>query len=199
MYNIVILELLRHFEGRQGSYSVNSLTYLENFNCSCDDHHNQFISHSKGLTLVELLVTMSLLFIIIFFTIPFTPDFLKKNELECVANEIKIAIHTAKMQALITRDRLALTPILGNNDWSQGMRLFVDNLTHQYTERDKLIYQWHWKYPGVSVTWQGFQSKKYILFSTDMSCSATNGYFMIQSTLRHIKLIINRLGRVKQE
>ena len=142
---------------------------------------------------------MALLGIIVLFSEPFAQSFYKKNQLQRVADEIKIAVHTAKMQALITNDRLVLSPLLGFTDWSEGMLLFVDNIKHQYSKNDKIIHEWHWNLKGVHVSWHGLQSKDYLLFATDLSCSTTNGYFMIQNTLQQqVKLILNRVARVRQ-
>ncbi len=136
---------------------------------------------------------------VLFFSVPFAQSFYKKNQLQQVADEIKTAIHTAKMQALLRHDKLVLSPLTGFTDWSKGMLLFVDNAKHHYSQKDKLLHEWHWTPKGIQVSWHGFQSKDYLLFATDLSCSTTNGYFMIKNNLQQVKLVINRVGRVKQD
>ena len=163
---------------------------------------NQLISlnkRSQGLTLIELLVTLSLLSILFFFSTLLTHSFYKKNQFQIISDEIKMAIYTAKMQALMTRDTLVLTPLSGEGDWSHGMLLFVDNGTHHFIPNDPLLHQWHWASPDIQISWHGFQSKNYLLFAADIRRSTTNGYFMIKNNLhQQVKLIINRVARVRQ-
>lgn len=155
------------------------------------------VKPSAGFTLLELLLCLSLLGIIAFFSLPYTPSLYKQNQLQTVTAEIKSAIHTAKMQALVVGKTLALTPLPDADDWSEGMLLFVDNAKHQYTPHVKPLYEWHWKSAGTHVSWHGFQSKDYLLFATDLRSSTTNGYFVIKNAQQQAKLIINRVGRVR--
>lgn len=158
------------------------------------DKHSRW---SGGLTLVELLVTLSLLSIVLCCSLPLAPSLYKKNQMQMIVDNVKGAIQVAKMQALISGDTLALTPIGGAGDWSDGMLLFVDNVKHQYSSETRLLYQWHWKSVGVDLAWQGFQSRNYLLFAPDMSSNATNGYFIITNHQLQAKLVVNRFGRVK--
>ena len=152
-----------------------------------------------GLTLIELLVCLSLLAIILCFTLPFGSALYQKNQLQLKANAIKNAIQMAKTQALLTGESLALTPLPEALDWSEGMLLFVDDGKHRYTPGLKLVHEWHWKLTGIQVTWHGFQSKDYIRFTSELGRNTANGYFRIaNATNAPIKLIVNRLGRVKE-
>jgi type IV fimbrial biogenesis protein FimT len=101
------------------------------------------------------------------------------------------------MQALAKGKTLTLTPLPNTNDWSKGMLLFVDNSKHQYTYNTEPLYEWHWKSADTDVSWHGFQSKDYLLFTTDLRSSINNGYFLIKNTQEQIKLIVNRVGRVR--
>ena len=150
-----------------------------------------------GFTLIELLVSLSVLAIVLCCSFSFAPALYKKNQLQKVTDELKGAIVFAKIQALLTGDVLALTRLPGSNDWSDGIVLFIDNPKHQYTPDAKLLHEWHWKYAGIHITWQGFQSKAYLLFSPDISNSTVNGSFlMTNENQQQSKLVVNRLGRV---
>ena len=154
---------------------------------------------SAGLTLIELLVSMVIFAIVLCCSFSFSPSVYKKNQLQMVTDEVKGAIHFAKIQSLLTGDILALTRIPGSNDWSEGMLLFVDNGKHQYGPDVKLLHEWHWQLSGVHIIWQGFQSKEYLLFSPDIGSNAVNGYFIIKNHMQQqAKLIVNRLGRIKE-
>ena len=147
----------------------------------------------KGFTLLELLLCLSLVSLIAFFSLLYTSSLYKKNQLQTVTAEIRNAIHAAKMQAFIIGKPLALTHLPHTKDWSEGMLLFVDNAKHQCVQP---LYKWHWK-SGIEVSWHGFQSKDYLLFATDLRSSMTNGYFVIRNAQQHVKLIVNRVGRVR--
>ena len=153
----------------------------------------------NGLTLIELLISLSLLAIVLCFSLPLAPTLYKKNQLQLLSDELSGAIHFAKIQALVTGDVLALTRLPGTTDWSSGMMLFVDNAKHHYTPDVKLLHEWHWSFVGMDVSWHGFQSDDYLLFATDISHNTVNGYFLITTPLQpKVKLVVNRLGRIRR-
>lgn len=155
------------------------------------------VSHARraaGFTLLEILTCLLLLSVISFFSLSYTPSLYKKNQLQALTSEIKSSIHIAKMQALIEGKPLMLAPLYPAN-WSNGMELIIDNPNHQ---KDKPLYEWHWKPANIHVEWHGFQSNEYLLFASDLRASHTNGYFLIKNANQQIKLVVNRLGRVRQ-
>lgn len=151
----------------------------------------------SGFTLLEILLCLLLLSMVTFFSLPYTPLLYKKNQSQTISADIKNAIHTAKMQALLQGQALALTSLNRTNNWSDGMRLVIDNPSHHYQEDSDTLYEWHWTSTGTQVEWHGFQSNEYVLFATDLRSSRTNGYFLIKNADQQIKLVLNRLGRVR--
>ena len=115
-----------------------------------------------------------------------------------IRDEVRGAIHFSKLQALIKGNDLVLTHLPGTDDWSSGMLLFVDNGQHVYTHDTRLVHQWYWHSAGIHLEWHGFQSKDYILFTPDIISSTLNGTFVITNTLQQVKLIMNRLGRIRE-
>ena len=152
-----------------------------------------------GFTLIELLASLTLLVIVLFFSLPQTSVLYKKNQMRLISDGVKEAIQTAKIQALLLNESLVLAPLSGTNDWSQGLMLFADNSKHQFIPGMKLLYEWHWPSSGVNIVWHGFKSEYYLIFAPDIRHNATNGYFMIKNTAQQVRLIVNRLGRIKQE
>ena len=153
-----------------------------------------------GLTLIELLVSLSVLAILVCCSFSFSPSLYKKNQLQRVTDDIKSAIRFAKMQALLTGDIVALTPIATTGGWSEGMLLFVDNVKHRYVSGGTLLHQWRWTLSGIQVSWHGFQSGNYLLFTPDISSSTVNGEFIITNHIQQqVILVVNRLGRVKEK
>lgn len=148
-----------------------------------------------GFTLFELLVCLFLLALVLLFSVPLTATWYKRNQIQTLSSSVKNAIQMAKTQALITGNTLILSHLSEDKDWSKGMLLFVDNAQHKYTPTSKLLYEWHWQQPGIHIEWHGFQSSEYLLFASNLSHSAANGYFMISNGDQQVKLIVNRLGR----
>ena len=152
---------------------------------------------SRAFTLIELLLSLTLLAILLFFAVPFASSMHEKNQIQVIQDDIRSAIRFAKTQAMISGNNILLTPLPDSNDWSNGMLLFVDNPKHHYTADTQPLQKWQWFSSGIQVTWKGFQSSHYLLFSADLSKNATNGTFIIrnQSQIR-VKLVVNRLGMV---
>lgn len=152
----------------------------------------------RGFTFIELLIGIAILAIVITFSIPYTTYFYQKNQSDIILYEIKQAIEFAKNQALVSGKNLILTPLHSSHDWSEGMLLFVDNATHQFSEKDDILYEWHWSYPSIHVSWQGFKSSQYLQFNVNASQNTLNGSFIISDALGHTnRLVINRFGRTR--
>lgn len=154
-----------------------------------------FNSCSKGLTLIEVLLSLILMATVFFFAIPLSSALYQKNQIEVRVHDIEGAIRLAKTEALMRGESLMLMPCSGEH-WSSGIRVVAYHTDHE----PEVIYEWPWPASRVVVHWNGFQSKQYLLFSADVSHHAANGYFLITSPQSHsVKLVINRLGRVRHE
>jgi prepilin-type N-terminal cleavage/methylation domain-containing protein len=151
-----------------------------------------------GFTLLELLVCLAIL-CALFFCLPLESYFYQHNQIDTMSEEIKSTIRYARNIALLKGVPLTLNPLPGRNDWSDGMILFVDNLQHQYTDDDELIYQWEWHRQGIQVEWKGFRSTHYLTFSTLLDKATCNGTFHIFGNhVEQKKLIVNRLGHIRE-
>ena len=156
------------------------------------------VESQSGLTLIEILIGLSLFSVIFLISISFYSSLHKKIELSIIVEEIKGAIQFAKLEAMIEGENLVLAPIFNSKDWSEGIILFVDNKEHKYLANSKIIHEWHWGKSKVHVSWKGFQSSNYLLFSNELSRMAVNGNFIIKNLIGgQVKLIVNRIGRVK--
>ncbi len=143
----------------------------------------------RAFTLIELLLSLALVAILLLFSLPSTSFMNEKNQIEVIQNDIKAAVLFAKTQAVITGKNIILAPLHDSQDWSNGMQLM---------QADKLLQEWRWKSSGIHISWHGFQSSHYLLFSADISQNAVNGFFEIKNnTQRSFKLVINRLGRIR--
>lgn len=150
----------------------------------------------KGFSLFELLVVIAIVATILTFCLPIGSQTLDKNKVALVEKELITGMEYARSMALLIGSNLSLNPLV-NEDWSQGMVLFVDNKTHHLSDKDKVLFQWHWHISPLQVKWYGFRSSAYLTLSSDLRHAAANGRFVIlyqNIEVGHIK--VNRMGRV---
>lgn len=134
---------------------------------------------------------LSIIAVICCFAMPLTETLHQKNHLYVTAGEIKTAIHYAKTQILLHHSPAILRPLSDSNGWSSGIGL--------YDSDTRLIHEWQWPSRAIQVSWHGFQSNHALLFAPDIRQSTSNGYFLIENNGEQKKLIVNRLGRIKDE
>jgi type IV fimbrial biogenesis protein FimT len=158
------------------------------------------MTKSLGLTLIECLLSLFLLSMLFMSALPSVSGLLQKNQMQVLQDDLKSAIFYARSQALIRNQPILLTPLSETNDWSEGITVFVDNETHRYASDSEILFQWHWSYSDVRVTYHGFQANQALRFVPEISQNAVNGYFLIQNQYQQgIKVVINRFGRVRIE
>ncbi len=151
-----------------------------------------------GFTLIELLISLALLGVVLLYAFSFTASFENKNRVQVLADEVSGAIRYARTEALLRGESLILTQSSNGSSWSEGMVLFVDDGTHRYTPGVKLLHEWRWTSKGIVMAWHGFNSEKYLLFSSKLGKNTINGRFEIRSSVHQkISLIVNRWGRVR--
>lgn len=149
----------------------------------------------NGISLIELMITVLLVCGLLLCGLPQLKTQRLKNQMIIRRNELITAVHTARNIAIQTGISMALIP---DKDWSQGMKLYNDNYQHVFSSSDVLKHQWQWQHQGISITWKGFHSDSYLLFSAEAHEAAANGHFILKAeNLPDLKLVVNRFGRVK--
>ncbi len=151
----------------------------------------------KAYTFIELLLSLAIVSLLLFFAIPFNSSIHQKNQCLVIENDVKQAISYAKTQAWIRGQNLILRPKY-MDDWSHGMILFIDNATHKYHNTAPIIHEWSWNFANIVIDWHGFQSRDYLVFYADSRKNVLNGTFNITSHNARVRLVINKMGRVKQ-
>ncbi|CAN5229124.1 hypothetical protein BH10PSE18_BH10PSE18_37640 [soil metagenome] len=91
---------------------------------------------ARGLTLVELMVTLAILAILMAAAAPSFSGFLRNAELTAVANSFVAALNAARSAALKRNLPALVTPLDdAHTDWTQGFVAFVDvNWNARYDE-----------------------------------------------------------------
>ncbi len=140
-------------------------------------------------SLIELMLGLSLLASMALFSIPLISSLYQNNQIQVLQDDIKSAVHYAKSMAMVSGKNAILKPLGNLHDWSQGMVLLVDN---------QPVHTWQWSLGDNKILWRGFQSTDFLLFSADAGRNSANGYFLVMKNKQPvIKLMINRLGRVR--
>ncbi len=152
----------------------------------------KYFYHAReaAFSLVESLICLSILSIVFYFGIPSLSQLSNNNQLAVIKQDLTNAIRFAKTQAVAENQPLLLRP-LAAGDWSQGVVVMTEHL--------KTIQEWHWEGMAVHVVWHGFQSS-YLRFSPNINQNTLNGFFLMNNQgNQQIKLIVNRIGRVRME
>lgn len=161
---------------------------------------------ARGISLIELMVTLLLLGILLMLGIPVGSNFMQRNRLSLASNEVFAALSYSRHYALTLGKTLVLTPSCGvgncGDDWSQGAILFADNDgSHHFNPHDNLIQSWQWYAKDVLIIWDGFVSSQYIEFPADGINGAMSGTFSLclrqrTDTIGN-SIVVNRLGRAR--
>lgn len=148
----------------------------------------------KGFTLLELVVALSLFAFLLFLGLTASRDLLSNNEQHILVDDIKNAVYYAKNQSLILGKTVYLKSLDKERDWSRGMMLgLIDN--NQWI----ILHQWQWEHKFWSVSWAGLDGDKKIRLSYQLMHAISNGTFSLMNhqTKEKVKLVLNRLGRIK--
>ena len=149
-----------------------------------------------GLSLFEMLIVMLLLGIMMAFGLPLTSHWYADQHIWIMQKDIEQALEYGIQKSLILGEPLRLMP-LQNNTWSAGIALWRERDCKE--KGSAALYTWQWKHAAYHVTWHGFQSNTQLRFTPDLSQSALNGHFLIETSDHHgIKIMVNRLGRVRK-
>lgn len=156
------------------------------------------IKSSKGYTLLELLITLTLIACLLFVSVTAYTYLSGKNEQQVLIDEITTAVQFARIQALIQKNSVSLAPLDVSLNWSKGM---VVNVWSTKTNKFEKINQWQWNHPHWHLAWTGARFSDKVIFSNNPVSAMSNGHFTLTNvqTRQKIVLTLNRLGRIKTE
>jgi len=80
----------------------------------------------RGVTLIEVLMTLSITAVLFASTVPAFKGALERQRLTATTNELVLAVNIARTEATSRRARVAITP-QRSNDWSTGWHVFIDS------------------------------------------------------------------------
>lgn len=164
------------------------------------------MTRAQGMTLIDLLISLSIISILTFMVIPGFGRILANNQSTLSINTVTSAIRFARSQAILQASHVTLCPrtvqqVCGS-DWSQGFIVFHDDNKNGQLEQDERVLREIDLLGAGTVTWSSFGASSYLMFTPTGFTKSQNGTFIYcpkdkDPTLAKV-LIINRQGRVRQ-
>ncbi|MBA1237853.1 prepilin-type N-terminal cleavage/methylation domain-containing protein [Pseudomonas kunmingensis] len=149
-------------------------------------------NRNQGFTLIELIITLSILGIVVAIAIPVVDETIARSRREALKDEVERILHNARAQAIIQRRTVE---VCGTGDgkncsasWADGW--LVRTSSGQILQLTQLP-------THDALRWQGFSDN--IRFRDNGTTPTSNGRFY-QCYRQQIawQLIISRQGRVRQ-
>ncbi len=160
-------------------------------------------SSQRGVTLVELLVTLSIAAVVLTFAIPNFRDFLLNSRLTSQTNEFVLALATAKSEAvkrgtLVTVCSRATDASCANSTtWDTGWIVFVDGGVAGTVDGADLVLQTQPALAGSNTLRAGARQR--VTFQNTGFSSGFNDTFRLcdaRGTATARNIVVNQQGRV---
>lgn len=102
-------------------------------------HNLISVNRSRGFTIVELMVVITIVGILAFIATPSFTAIKRNSELTSATNNLMAALNTARTEAMKRGVNAGVVPTTGTN-WNTGMTIFVDtNLNNVFDPADILL------------------------------------------------------------
>lgn len=97
---------------------------------------SRILKASQGLSLIELLVTLSIISILLFVALPSFTEMMRKNQVESATYDLLTAIQTTRSLSVMQHKRAVLR---ANKDWHDGWELFIDDNDNGIRDENELL------------------------------------------------------------
>jgi len=167
-----------------------------------------FMKSHKGYTLVELLVTLSILGVISSFGIPSFYNTLQNQKAVSIAYELYHHLNYARNEAISKNHAVTVCASYDKNscsrlkDWSyQSMVIFIDkNRNGQIDKEDEILKIKKFGLDHGSLMWRSFRNKSYLQWLPSGMTHYQNGNFVYCPASKNPKyaktIIMNAAGRM---
>jgi type IV fimbrial biogenesis protein FimT len=139
--------------------------------------------HSKGLTLIELLIALAIAAILATIALPSFNDLLRRKEINGEANALFSMLYLARSEAI---KRSSVVTICKSSDsescggtWSDGWLMFADQNKDGTLDTGETLITHGRIREKIAVGWVAFGSNNYIRFTPRGMTLAQNGTFTI--------------------
>ncbi len=167
-----------------------------------------------GVTLVELLVTISIAGVLLTAAVPAMHELVRSSRLDMSTRQLHGHIQLARTAAVQFRQVATICPREGpagttgtgcGRDWMRGYVVFVDSDGDAVRDApgDTLLAEVPAS-PGVHISWRGFRRREALQFRADGATHLSNGTFTlcptgIAAASDVVRLVINVGGRTRTD
>ena len=115
------------------------------------------LTSSKGITLPELLATMSVISILGFGVVPGMTEMVQENRLSTAANELIAHLHLTRSEAVKTGTRVIMCPSLDgkscekSSEWHSGWMVFQELNQNNQPDADERVIRVHEGIAGITI------------------------------------------------
>ncbi|SHG20394.1 type IV fimbrial biogenesis protein FimT [Microbulbifer donghaiensis] len=164
----------------------------------------QTLPRVSGYTLIELMLTITILAIVAAVATPPMADFISRYQTETAGRQLFELINFSRGKAYSHGQVYTLCPSADgqscSSDWSSGALLFVDsNGDGQRAAAEKIERIMPKMATGATLEWRSFNSKKYLQFRPNGLTLSQNGNFAYcppsQQAEKGWIIVINATGR----
>lgn len=163
---------------------------------------------AKGFSLLELLFSIALLSVVLFWAIPSFSLLLSRGQLNSDISSVRVAISTARMTAVSKKSQVIVCSwdgihgCTGNAGtgtlvWQNGLFVYID--TNDNKAWDPLIDEALKILPFSSSNTISWNNGEKVIFKSDGSSPGYNGTFVLDGSLDSVegKLVLSRTGRLR--
>ncbi len=163
---------------------------------------NQDQDQDQGFTLVELLVTLTVLAVVLAIAIPTFNSSLESVRQRTLVNQLLADLNFARSRAITTRRPVSLCAGAASCDdqamWSGQVLIFDDLDANGMIDETDVTLRTTAVTPSHSWKWRNFRQQRHMTFKPDGTTHSLNGTFILcrhETPLR--KIVINITGRAR--
>jgi type IV fimbrial biogenesis protein FimT len=140
------------------------------------------ISNNKAFTLIELLITISIISILFGIALPSFDEFLDHRKVSANVQRLVQTLQLSRLKAVTENQKVTLCPASGSAacslNWSSGYISFIDlDGDRQYNNNDRLLYQWFSTDTKLTLRWRAFGTRRSLQWLGTGITNHQNGSF----------------------
>lgn len=168
-------------------------------------HPRHLAGHSRGLTLIELIISLAILVVLLAIAVPSFKSLAASTRLTASKNQLILGLQRARSEALSRGRDVVLCPSLDgrrcvdDSDWSHGWLLYVDNNRNsRFDAIETLLLSQTMDAENVSIN--GNHGRRQITYRNLGESAGANATFVLCSRMRPDlggQVIVANSGRVR--
>ncbi|WP_185964305.1 GspH/FimT family pseudopilin [Aliikangiella marina] len=159
----------------------------------------------QGITLIDLVLTISILSLLLGTALPAFDELLDKNKVNAQLMQLRSTLQLARKIAITEREKVTVCPTSDNlncsSDWSQGYMAFIDhNEDRHFNNTDQLAYSHQIRDEHLQVKWRAFGVRSSFQWHETGITNHQNGTFYLcfkEKPKLSRALIITKAGRIR--